>query len=101
MSTQIEYVQNAELPPMVIQLVDESNATIDLSGFVGTLKLGNGTTTVLTKTSGISCGTGGVQVNWAAGDLNIPPGTLIGEITATQGTLDYRRQFTFVVRASL
>ena len=101
MSTQIEYVQNAELPPMVIQLVDESNTIIDLTGFTGTLKIGDGTTNVLTKTSGVTCSTSGVTVNWAVGDLNVAAGNYIAEITASQGNLDYRRQFTFVVRASL
>jgi hypothetical protein len=101
MSTQIEYVQNAELPPMVIQLADESNNTIDLTSFTATLKIGDGTTNYLTKTTGLTCNTSGVTVNWTAGDLNFAAGNYTAEITASLGGLDYRRQFTFVVRASL
>jgi hypothetical protein len=101
MSTQIEYVQNAELPPMLVELVDESNSVINLTGFTGTLKIGDGTTNVLTKTTGITCSSSGVTVNWAAGDLNVAAGNYTAEITASQANLDYRRQFTFIVRSSL
>ena len=102
MATSIEYVAGAELPPLLIELLNESNDVIDLTGFTGSIKLGlNATTTALTKTSGVTCGAGGITVGWQAGDLNLPSGSYIGEAIATQAGLDYRRQFSLVIRAAL
>lgn len=103
MSTRIEYVTGAELPPLKLELLDESNEVIDLTGFTGTLKLATDTDTsaALTKTTGLTFSTTGVTVAWAAGDLALTPGTYVGEITATSGGLDYRRQFTLNITPSI
>lgn len=99
MSTRIEYVAGAELPPLQLQLVDESNAIIDLTGATGSLKLSTDadTTAALTKTTGLTFNTSGVTVAWAANDLELTAGTYLGQITATLAGLDYRRQFTLVI----
>ena len=102
MATSIEYVAGAELPPLLIELLNESNAVIDLTGFTGSIKLGlNATTTALTKTSGVTCSASGITVGWQAGDLALAAGSYIGEAIATQAGLDYRRQFSLVIRAAL
>lgn len=102
MATSIEYVAGAELPPLLIELLNESNAVIDLTGFTGSIKLGlNATTTALTKSSGVTCSAAGITVGWQAGDLALAPGSYIGEAIATQAGLDYRRQFSLVIRAAL
>jgi len=102
MATSIEYVAGAELPPLLIELLNESNDVINLTGFTGSIKLGlNATTTALTKTSGVTCSASGITVGWSAGDLNLSPGSYIGEAIASQAGLDYRRQFSLVIRAAL
>jgi hypothetical protein len=102
MATSIEYVAGAELPPLLIELLNESNDVINLTGFTGSIKLGlNATTTALTKTSGVTCSASGITVGWSAGDLALSPGSYIGEAIASQAGLDYRRQFSLVIRAAL
>lgn len=102
MATSIEYIVGAERPALTITLVDESNQAIDLSGFIGSISLGlDTTTTALTKSSGVSCGTDGVTVTWTAGDLNLDPGTYLGQVTATNGARDYIQQFTLVLKPAL
>jgi hypothetical protein len=98
-STRIEYVAGAELPPLQLELLDESSSVIDLTGATGSLKLSTDTDTAaaLTKTSGLTFNTNGCTVAWSAGDLELAAGTYLGQITATLGGLDYRRQFTLVI----
>lgn len=99
MATSVTYVRGAELPPLLVQLLDENNDPISLataSSF--TLKLGLDTsTTALTKTTGITGGTTGATVNWAAGDLELTAGRYLAELTATINGLDYRRQFVIQI----
>ena len=102
MATSIDYVAGAERPALLIQILDEDNAVIDLSGYTCSLKLGlDTTTTALTKSTGITGGTTGVTATWAAGELALTPGNYIGEVIATSGGLDYRRQFNMVIKAAL
>lgn len=102
MTTTVTYVAGSERPALTIELLDEDNQIIDLTGFSGTVKLGLDTsTTALTKTSGVSCGTGGITCTWAAGELALSPGNYIGEAIATSSGLDYRRQFTLVITPAL
>ena len=102
MATSIEYVAGAERPALLIQILDEDNAVIDLSGYTCSLKLGlDTTTTALTKTAGMTGGTTGVTATWTAGELALTPGNYIGEVIATSGGLDYRRQFNMVIKAAL
>ena len=102
MATTIDYVAGAERPALLIQILDENNAVIDLSGYTCSLKLGlNTTTTALTKTSGMTGGATGVTATWTAGELALTPGNYIGEVIATSGGLDYRRQFNMVIKAAL
>lgn len=98
----ITYVAGAELPALLIQLIDESNNIIDMTGFTASLKLGLDTgTTALSKTTGFTCGTNGVQVGWTAGELSLNPGTYIGQLTATFAGLDYVRQFALTIEPAL
>jgi hypothetical protein len=100
MATSIEYVAGAERPALLIQILDEDNNVIDLTGYTCSLKLGlDTTTTVLTKSCTGSAS--GVTATWAAGDLAIASGNYIGEVIATSGGLDYRRQFNMVIKAAL
>ncbi len=102
MSTSVSYVAGSERPALTIELLDENGAVIDLTGFTGSVKLGlDTTTTALTKTSGVSCGTGGITCTWQANDLALTPGNYIGEAIATSSGLDYRRQFTLVITPAL
>jgi hypothetical protein len=102
MATSIEYVAGSERPALVIEFIDEDGAVIDLTGYSGSLKLGlDTTTTALTKTSGIVCNTAGLTATWASGELALTPGTYIGEAIATNSALDYRRQFTLVIKPAL
>lgn len=102
MATSIEYIAGAERPALTVELVDENDAIIDLTGFTGTIKLGlDTTTTALTKTSGVTCSSTGITCTWAANDLALTPGTYILEAIATNGGLEYRRQATLVIRPAL
>lgn len=102
MSTSIEYVAGAERPALTIELQDDNGTTIDLTGYTASLKLGTDTTTTsLSKTAGVTCGTGGVTVVWQAGDLALTPGVYLGEVKASSGGLDYVRQFTLVIKPAL
>lgn len=102
MATSIEYIAGAERPALTIELVDETDAIIDLTGFTGTIKLGlDTTTTALTKTSGVTCGAGGITCTWSAGELALTPGSYILEAIASNGGLEYRRQATLVIRPAL
>ena len=102
MSTNIEYVAGAERPALLIQLVDGTNTVIDLTGFTGTIKLGlDTTTTALTKTSGVTCGSTGITCTWAAGELALTPGNYILEAIATNAGLEYRRQATLTITPAL
>lgn len=102
MATSIEYVAGAERPALLIELLDEDNQVIDLTGFTGTVRLGlDTTTTALTKTSGVNCSTTGVTVTWLAGELALTPGNYIGELTASNGSRDYIKQFTLVIKPAL
>jgi hypothetical protein len=99
MATAVTYVRGAELPPLLVQLLDENNDPISLataSSF--TLKLGLDTsTTTVTKTTGITGSASGATVNWVAGELDISSGRYLAELTATIGGLDYRRQFVIQI----
>jgi hypothetical protein len=104
MATSIEYVAGAERPALLIEILDEDNAVIDLTGYTCSLKLGLDTaTTALNKTTGIAGSASGITVTWAAGELAgaVVPGNYIGEVIATSGGLDYRRQFNMVIKAAL
>lgn len=102
MATSIEYVAGAERPALLISILDENNAVIDLTGYTCSLKLGlDTTTTALSKSSGCTGSTTGVNVVWSAGELALAPGTYIGEVVATSSGLDYRRQFSVVIKAAL
>ena len=102
MATSIEYVAGAERPALLIEILDEDNAVIDLTGYTCSLKLGlDTTTTALSKTTGIAGSAAGVTATWAAGELALTPGNYIGEVIATSANLDYRRQFNMVIKAAL
>lgn len=102
MATSIDYIAGAERPALLIQILDEDNAIIDLTGYTCSLKLGLDTaTTALSKTTGIAGSATGVTATWAAGELALTPGNYIGEVVATSGGLDYRRQFNMVIKAAL
>ena len=85
----------------MIQLLDDDGAVIDLSGYTCSLKIGDPTTTVLTKTSGVVGSESGITVTFSAGELALTPGTYLGEAIATSGGLDYRRQFSITITPAL
>lgn len=102
MSTSISYVAGSERPALIIEFLDENGTVLDLTNYTGSLKLGLDTsTTALTKTSGITCSTTGMTVNWQAGDLALTPGNYLAEAIATLSNLDYRRQFSLVITPAL
>ena len=104
MTTACEYIQGAELPPLLVQfLANDGTTVIDLTGYTFTLKLATDTTTTpaLTKSSGISGSANGATINWAAGDLDVAAGTYVFELTASSGGLDYRRQGNITVLPKL
>jgi hypothetical protein len=102
MATSIEYVAGAERPALTIELLDEDGNILDLTGYTGTVRLAlDTTTTALTKTGGVTCGTGGVTVTWTTGELALTPGNYIGEVTASNGNRDYIRQITLVIMPAL
>ena len=102
MATSIEYIAGAERPALTIELLDENNTVIDLTGFTGSVKLGLDTsTTALTKTSGVTCDSTGITCTWSAGELALTPGTYILEAIATSGGLEYRRQATLAIAPAL
>jgi hypothetical protein len=106
MATSVTYVQGAELPPLLVQMLDENNDVIDFTSASGfSLKMGlDSSATALTKTSGITGSTTGATIAWASGDLNFTttgPGVYIAELTATISGLDYRRQFSITIDPKL
>ncbi|MEY4371426.1 MAG: hypothetical protein RL219_195 [Actinomycetota bacterium] len=103
MATAVTYVKGAELPPLLVQMLDENNDVIDFtsaSGFSFKLALDTSTTT-LTKTTGITGSTTGATIAWATNDLNIAAGRYLAELTATVSGLDYRRQFVIQIDPNL
>lgn len=104
MTTACEYVQGAELPPLLVQfLANDGTTVIDLTGFTCVLKIAadTSTTPVLTKSSGITATATGATVNFAAGELDVPSGQYLFELTATSGGLDYRRQGSITILPKL
>jgi hypothetical protein len=103
MATAVTYIRGAELPPLLVQMLDENNDVIDFTAASGfTLKMGLDTSsTVVTKTSGITGSTTGATIAWASGDLEIASGNYIAELTATISGLDYRRQFSITIDPKL
>lgn len=98
----ISYVAGASLPALQLELIDDANSIIDLSGFTGTLKLGLDTSaTALTKSTGISCSASGIQISWDASDLNLATGNYIAEINASNGTVAYKRHFGITIEGAL
>ena len=101
MATAVTYVRGAELPPLLVQLLNETNDVIDLtaaSAFV--FKMGPDTsTTTLSKTTGIVGSTNGALINWASGDLDgaVVANRYLAELSATVNGLEYRRQFTIQI----
>lgn len=99
----ISYVAGASLPALQIQLIDDSNQLIDLTGFTATVKLGLDTsTTALTKTTGLTCSATGIQIAWSSTDLDdLAPGNYIAEVNATDGTHAYIRHFNVTIEGAL
>lgn len=94
----VEMVVGSELPPTFVQFLDDTNTPIDLTSATFTFKLGlDTTTTALTKTSGITGSSTGATINYTAGQLELPAGRYLAELTATIGGLDHRRQFTMML----
>lgn len=106
MATSVTYIQGAELPPLLVQMLDDNNDVIDFtSASAFSLKMGlDSSTTALTKTTGITGSTTGATIAWASGDLELTttgPGVYIAELTATISGLDYRRQFSIQIDPKL
>jgi hypothetical protein len=104
MTTACEYIQGAELPPLLVQfLANDGTTVIDLTGYSCVLKLATDpyTTPVLSKSSGITASANGATVNFAAGELDVDPGIYVFELTASSGGLDYRRQGSITILPKL
>lgn len=87
------YRQNQELPSFAVSWSDRDGNLIDFStGYTFTLKLANSATgeVALTKTTGIVGGdtAPNVVAAWAAGELNITPGSYRVHLTATSAGAD-------------
>lgn len=103
MATNVTYVRGAELPPLLVQMLDENNDVIDFTSASGfTFKMGLDTsTTALTKTTGITGSTNGANIAFAAGELELAEGRYMAELTTTISGLDYRRQFVIQIDPKL
>ena len=103
MATAVTYVRGAELPSLLVQMLDDNNDVIDFTSASGfSFKMGLDTsTTALTKTTGITGSTTGATIAWASGDLELASGVYIAELTATISGLDYRRQFSIQIEPKL
>lgn len=81
--------------------VTVNGAAPDLSsGYTYALKLASSPdgTAVLTKTTGIAGDASGVvTVTWAAGDLDLTPGTYVAQLRATSSSLDWTISDTIVI----
>jgi hypothetical protein len=94
----LEYSQHAEDPQPGVWWTTRANALIDYTGYTFTLKIHNSTTTVLTKTTGITgaagsgtppTGTPNIAIQWAVDELlNIPAGEYTMELTPRTGGRD-------------
>ncbi len=103
----IRYHSSAERPALELWIQDDDGTLIDFSsGYTFTLKIGNtGDTALLTKSTSITgaagsgtepTGTPNLTIAWAAGELDITPGTYTLQLTATTTGLD--RVFTTPIR---
>jgi len=103
MATAVTYVRGAELPPLLVQMLDDNNDVIDFTSASGfSFKMGLDTsTTALTKTTGITGSTTGATIAFASGELELASGVYIAELTATISGLDYRRQFSIQIDPKL
>lgn len=92
--TPISYYKNAELPSTKVWWVDDDGDLVDLSTALSwQLKIGQvGETALLTKTAGIAgavgagvepSGTPNLVITWSAGELNVPAGSYMLQVTAT------------------
>lgn len=99
MANTIRYHKTAERPALELWLLDDDDVLIDFStGYTFSFKIGNrGTAALLTKTTNITgaagsgtepSGTPNVTVTWAAGELNLTPGSYGWQLTATTTSLD-------------
>ena len=89
------YAQHAEDPGPGIWWLSRAGTLIDFSsGYTWSAKITDGTTTLLTKTSGITgaagsgtnpTGSPNVAIDWSADELNIAPGEYTLELTPTVG----------------
>lgn len=98
MTTSITYTRGAELPPVLVAFTNDAGTPIDLTGYTCTVTIARSQTAtpVLTRTG--TGGTGGVTVNWAAGELDIDSGLWLGTVQARNGSnLDYVRRFTLSI----
>lgn len=94
MSDTLRWAQSAEDPNGLLWWFDDAGDLIDFSGaYTWSLKIGTlGGTTLITKTSGITgavgagtepFGTPNIVIVWAAGELNVAPGSYRFELTPT------------------
>ena len=88
----ITYHRHQELPPYAIHWLDHASRTIDLTAYSATAQLlDHNDLVVLTKSTGIdtTAASPNLVVNWAPGDLDLPPGRYRVMITArAPGALD-------------
>jgi hypothetical protein len=103
----IRYRRTAERPDLALWLLDDDGTLIDFStGYTFQLKIGDpGSTALLTKTLNITGATGAgveptgtpnITIGWAAGELDITPGTYELQLTATTASAD--REFVMPIQ---
>lgn len=91
MSTVLRYHSTAERPTFRLSWYDDDDAIIDFSASTFSLKIGNpGSTALLTKTTGITgaATAPNITVAWAAGELDLTPGTYQWQMTTTTSALN-------------
>lgn len=107
MTARAVYKASAEDPDLKIWWYDDDDSLINLVGYTLAMKIGDGTTATLTKSSGITgaagsgtepSGTPNVVVQWDSGELNLTPGQYVAELTATSGGRDRVVDFAFEIR---
>lgn len=92
MAHRITRHRNAERPATTLEITDGPGALIDFStGYTFSLKIGEvGATALLSKTTDITgaATSPNITITWAAGELDLAPGTYPWQLTATTGSAD-------------
>lgn len=101
MTNRITRHRNAERPATTLEIKDGTGDLIDFStGYTFSFKIGEvSASALLIKTSGITgaATSPNITIAWAAGELDLAPGTYLWQLTATTSSADRVYEGAFVV----